>query len=53
MSFTTENARRETRPYWWVDIEGLPSRYGTLEAGHDAVFDAWNPAVGAGRHIYP
>jgi hypothetical protein len=53
LSFTTENARRETRPYWWVDIEGLPSRYGTLEAGHDAVFDAWNPAVGAGRHIYP
>jgi len=40
-TFDTENARKANKPYWWVDIEGLPTRYGMLNAGDDAEFDAF------------
>jgi hypothetical protein len=53
MTFASNNLGA-TKPYWWIDIEGLRLRYGTLAALTDAVFDAWNPAdTGANRNIKP
>ncbi len=52
--FTTENARNSIKTYFWVDIEGLKYRYGTLPSGVDSVFDAWNPSdAGNNRTIKP
>jgi len=53
-TFAIANARRANLVYYWVEIEGLRYRYGSIKAGADAVFDAWNPAdSGNNRHIRP
>jgi len=51
-TYSTESAKRANTPYWWVEIEGIKYRYGSLKDGTDTVFDGWNPAdTGNNRHI--
>lgn len=38
MGFDEENLKRGIRPYWWIDIEGIPQRYGHY-------LPTWNPAA--------
>ncbi len=42
-TFDTEAARKAAKPYWWVEIEGLPTRYGHVNSGTDSVYDHFSP----------
>lgn len=51
MTLSTALAKRNARPYYWVEIDGIAERYGMLETGSDPVYDAFNPSEAGGNLV--